>query len=850
MSNLTRSNKYAAIPEVGNDVNSIANAVRALKQTVDVMSRQSGAESEWALTVGELDTYINNKVTNNTDFSKLLNDPTLDAILDRAAAKADRLAQQVRDEARIAMAALQTALDNLLTGVTDENAVIKAEISKLSTAVGDNVSAITTEKIARTTETQSLAGRIDTVSAQSQGGLATVTNEILALSGPGGSIATQIAAVTTASTPVKTYVQSTTPRALATNDYWVDINGIIPIVKQWSGTAWVTRTATIAAIAPTSPATNDLWFDTTTSLLKRWSGSAWVTQTAFVQSRTPSTISNTDLWLDTSQANLLKKWDGTAWVAVDNVSNLGVLLSTVTTESISKTDADRTTATRFDNLVSIAPDGNTASINGYSLTTATSTEALGNKVTNLAVQTTGGSAGGYYRLTASSTPGDGAAAEFAVEVRAAQGTAAYTTSAMRIQAFGDGTSRVKFNADKFIISNAADTFVPFAVTSGQLAINAALAAAKFQGGIAANVMFNASFDAGTEGWYVGYNNTGRTINFGRDISSTWTLDGGHTLYASYSTSTTAGLVFDMINYNGVNNERYPVVATKRYEASAYIGVHRAANSYVVVAWYNSSGVYISEVAGNAITTANAGGRQLSGYGRSVVIATPPAGAVTATFSVRTITTTETNPYCFMTRPYFGEAGSGQTEAANWVAGKEPQFGSNFRINSSNISTYISGAAIGTAYIGNLAVEEGNIADLAVSNGKIANLAVTTGKIANLAVETLKIAGNAVMVPVSVIVVDYSTTTVTLPFTISGLNAGESVPVHVHCGVVSSGVDANFTIYIDGVNYATDIAFGYIRSYVGANTFVGNGSHTVVFQVNNDIGSGLRRFSLLVQVAKR
>ena len=89
-----------------------------------------------------------------------------------------------------------------------------------------------------------------------------------------------------------------------------------------------------------------------------------------------------------------------------------------------------------------------------------------------------------------------------------------------------------------------------------------------------------------------------------------------------------------------------------------------------------------------------------------------------------------------------------------------------QISSTNISTYIAGAAIGTAYIANAAITnalianaaitDAKIADLSVTNAKIANLAVDSAKIANLAVtsakigdaevSTLKIAGNAVTVP--------------------------------------------------------------------------------------------------------
>lgn len=481
-----RNNRYTAIPEVRDDLQSLATAVRALKQTVEVLSRQSGSEDDWAATVADVTnavTTATKAATNNTDWSQLLNDPTIDIIFDRAAAKADRLAQDTRDEARIALAKLQTAFDNFRNGYVDDNAVIKASITQLEASVEESNARISSEELIRVTSTQALAGRIDTVSAQTQGSIAAVTNEVLALSGPTGAIATQINAVTTASTNAKTYIQSTMPQSLATNAYWVDLNGATPVVKQWTGSAWATRTATIAATAPSSPATNALWFDTTTSLLKRWSGTAWETQAAFVQSRTPTTIAVGDLWLDTTQANALKEWNGTSWVTVENVDNLGVLLSTLVTESISKTDADRTTATRIDNLISIAPDGNSATINNTQITTATRTEALASDLTDLEVQTTGGSAGGFYRLLASASPADGALAEFQIQVRAAQSGAnsTYSTAGMRIQAMSNGTSRVKFNTDQFIIANSTNTYTPFAVTSGQLAVNALIASANISG---------------------------------------------------------------------------------------------------------------------------------------------------------------------------------------------------------------------------------------------------------------------------------------------------------------------------------------------------------------------------------
>jgi hypothetical protein len=71
----------------------------------------------------------------------------------------------------------------------------------------------------------------------------------------------------------------------------------------------------------------------------------------------------------------------------------------------------------------------------------------------------------------------------------------------------------------------------------------------------------------------------------------------------------------------------------------------------------------------------------------------------------------------------------------------PAFG-NFAylssITSANISTYIEGAAIGTAYI-----SDGNI-----TTAKIQNAAITRAKIGDLAVDTLQIAGNAIVIPVA------------------------------------------------------------------------------------------------------
>ena len=66
-----------------------------------------------------------------------------------------------------------------------------------------------------------------------------------------------------------------------------------------------------------------------------------------------------------------------------------------------------------------------------------------------------------------------------------------------------------------------------------------------------------------------------------------------------------------------------------------------------------------------------------------------------------------------------------------------------KINTGNISTYIAGAAIGTAYIADAAITNALIANLAVDGAKIANAAITNAKIGSLAVDTAKIADGAI-----------------------------------------------------------------------------------------------------------
>lgn len=162
----------------------------------------------------------------------------------------------------------------------------------------------------------------------------------------------------------------------------------------------------------------------------------------------------------------------------------------------------------------------------------------------------------------------------------------------------------------------------------------------------------------------------------------------------------------------------------------------------------------------------------------------------------------------------------------------PAFG-NFAylssITSANISTYIAGAAIGTAYIadaaitqakiGSAAVGSAQIADASITQAKIANLAVgsaqisdaaiTNAKITNAAIDTLKIADQSVTISNSSSGVNPSTN-ITVP-------SGQTMRITSHAYMPSyatGGTPSNATMIhtLNGVS-STEIGVSY-----GSGTF--------------------------------
>jgi hypothetical protein len=136
----------------------------------------------------------------------------------------------------------------------------------------------------------------------------------------------------------------------------------------------------------------------------------------------------------------------------------------ITQEAIARANADEAIGLLVEEVTATA-NTNTARITTEELARADADEALTLDITRVEAKTDAGTANGFYRLTALSSPTDGAAAEFAVEVKASSG-GAYSSAGMSIQAFSSGENRIKMRTDRFIVADSANTFSPFQIITG------------------------------------------------------------------------------------------------------------------------------------------------------------------------------------------------------------------------------------------------------------------------------------------------------------------------------------------------------------------------------------------------
>jgi hypothetical protein len=189
-----------------------------------------------------------------------------------------------------------------------------------------------------------------------------------------------------------------------------------------------------------------------------------------------------------------------------------------------------------------------------------------------------------------------------------------------------------------------------------------------------------------DGFSFGYDDTGKTRQPIRASFGAWrpTGQGGVFLEFLAADSPANGTLSD-IN-NGTN--RYPVMAGQRYEASVYLSTHRC-SAWVNIAWFTAAGVYIGENAGNAVFDNQAQG-QLSNFPRTILFATAPANAATASIYVRSSYTGASNPFTFTSMWYFGTALTSQTVASPWSDGKGANWATNV-VGATGVNSSITAA---------------------------------------------------------------------------------------------------------------------------------------------------------------
>lgn len=224
-------------------------------------------------------------------------------------------------------------------------------------------------------------------------------------------------------------------------------------------------------------------------------------------------------------------------------------------------------------------------------------------------------------------------------------------------------------------------------------------------GTGKNMLRNTEFTAGWKDWGLWNQNGVPNRNFAlRALGDDWALySQRYTAEMNQLDGDQNGSVMQMNTQAFGKTDHLMVIAGRRYEAYAYVGVHRCP-VIVGITWYDSSGAGISESWSGA-SNYQAGGRNISGYQQLGVIATAPANAARATLCVRKYKTDagQTSSYVFIVRPYFGEAGANQTQFSPWDAGG---------------LTMINGDQIDTGSINASHIAAGTITASHISAGKI------------------------------------------------------------------------------------------------------------------------------------
>lgn len=337
-----------------------------------------------------------------------------------------------------------------------------------------------------------------------------------------------------------------------------------------------------------------------------------------------------------------------------------------------------------------------------------------------------------------------------------------------------------------IIANTitAGQIAAFAIGAGQIAADAitteklhagAVSAAKLAVGTGGNLVRNSDAWGGIYN-HTTLNNTGLTGTLAKTTNAQWTPPGMWSNYLVISGTPNTDTIGDIYTWDTDANRAntyFTATAGNKYEASVYVQTHRCSGKIVIV-WYDVSGTYIGENAGNLVTAAGEN-LPLESWGRSYVIATAPTGAVKALIIARAVYLGGyLDPYLFTTGWFYGKANDNQTEPSPWApAGATLIHGGSIitltitadQIAANAITAAKIGAgeitagklAVGSINAGNLivngvidgdhiisnSIDTGHIKTAAIKAGQIDSGAITTAKLGAGVVSADKIAAGAI-----------------------------------------------------------------------------------------------------------
>ena len=539
--------------------------------------------------------------------------------------------------------------------------------------------------------------------------------------------------------------------------------------------------------------------------------SAQATKTrTYSQTTAPTTGMITgDLWFDTDDSNKAYRYNGSAWVATDD-TRIAANAAAISTETTARTTADTALASQITTLSS------TVTTNNNTLTAALQTEA----------STRATADGELYAQYTVKVDVNGYVSGF--------GLASTTSGATP-------TSDFIIRADRFSVASPSGPgitpIIPFVVNTTTQTINGV--------SVPPGVYMDAAFIK---------NGTITTAKIG-----TAAIDSAKIADAAIGTAkiADAAITTAKIGDAQITNAKIGAAAIGTAQiqnaaiTTALIGDAQITNAKISdlnASKINAGTIDAARIAASSITAdkidsrnltiKDAAGNVIFGAGNNLDwarISGQPGGIYNGNITINSNGT-------------LSGAGGGQVSLGGLGAGN---FAFISQLNSANITSYIAGAAIGTALIQNAAITNALIANGAIDNAKIGDAQITTAKIGTAQIDTLRIAENNVTVSTSVASnAQYSSMYLNAPYGgvinivafVEGGWSWNGLTVYVNGGEVLYMVGADYFDGLSQSNYKGSIT---AVAVVG----VGGGNHHVqVYSSGRSIYGGpqYRVMALLTQ----